>query len=231
MLQLAVLASGNGSNFQAILDKIGEGHLQAQVRLLLCNKSNAYALERAKAAGIPSLFLDPADFVDADGKPDRPSFDMAMVQAIKAAGADTVALAGYMRLLTSGFLEAFAGRVINIHPAILPSFAGLRGAADAQAYGVTITGCTVHLVDEKVDHGAIIIQAAVPSIQGESLEELKNRIHAVEHRIYPQALQWFAEGRLYEEGRTIRLKAAVPEKECIISDGSWLVQPPLERGF
>ncbi len=163
-LQLAVLASGNGSNLQAILDRIASGALDARVCLVLCNKPEARALTRARAAGVAHLVLAPADHLD------RESFDAAMVAAIRAHGADTVALAGYMRLLTPGFLAAFPGRVVNIHPALLPSFPGLRGAADARDYGVTLAGCTVHFVDEQMDHGAVIVQAAVPVNPGEPLD-------------------------------------------------------------
>lgn len=225
-LQLAVLASGNGSNLQAILDRIASGALDARVCLVLCNKPEARALTRARAAGVAHLALSPADH------PDRESFDAAMVAAIRAHGADTVALAGYMRLLTPGFLAAFPGRVVNIHPALLPSFPGLRGAADAQDYGVTLAGCTVHFVDEQMDHGSVIVQAAVPVNPGEPLDDLKARIHAMEHRIYPQALQWLAEGRLRVEGRAVRVLprgngTTVPG----VPDGPWLVWPPLEPGF
>ncbi|WP_035068355.1 phosphoribosylglycinamide formyltransferase [Nitratidesulfovibrio termitidis] len=225
-LQLAVLASGNGSNLQAILDRIASGALDARVCLVLCNKPEARALERARAAGVAHMALSPADH------PDRVAFDAAMVAAIRAHGADTVALAGYMRLLTPGFLAAFAGRVVNIHPALLPSFPGLRGAADAQAYGVTLAGCTVHFVDEQMDHGSVIVQAAVPVNAGEPLDDLKARIHAMEHRVYPQALQWLAEGRLRVEGRVVRV---LPRRDGGvlqgIPDGPWLVWPPLEQGF
>ena len=193
---------------------------------MLCNKPEARALERARAAGVAHMALSPADH------PDRVAFDAAMVAAIRAHGADTVALAGYMRLLTPGFLAAFAGRVVNIHPALLPSFPGLRGAADAQAYGVTLAGCTVHFVDEQMDHGSVIVQAAVPVNAGEPLDDLKARIHAMEHRIYPQALQWLAEGRLRVEGRVVRVLPRPDDKVAAgIPDGPWLVWPALEPGF
>ncbi|WP_353117292.1 phosphoribosylglycinamide formyltransferase [Nitratidesulfovibrio sp.] len=225
-LQLAVLASGNGSNLQAILDRIASGALDARVCLVLCNKPEARALERARAAGVAHLALSPADH------PDREAFDAAMVAAIRAHGADAVALAGYMRLLTPGFLAAFPGRVMNIHPALLPSFPGLRGAADAQAYGVTLAGCTVHFVDEQMDHGSVIVQAAVPVNPGEPLDALKARIHAMEHRVYPQALQWLAEGRLRQEGRVVRVLPRPDGKVAAgIPDGPWLVWPALEPGF
>lgn len=226
-LRVAVLASGNGSNLQSILDKAAAGVLDADVRLVLCNRPDAYALQRAAQAGVPHLCLPHGDFAD------RESFDAAMVAAIREAGADAVVLAGYMRLLTPLFLNAFAGRVVNIHPAVLPAFPGVRGAADAHAYGVKITGCTVHFVEEKMDHGPVIIQAAVPLNPEEDVEALKGRIHAMEHRIYPQALQWLAQGRLVLDGRTVRLAPpASGEAPARAADrGDWLVWPPLEAGF
>ena len=150
-------------------------------------------------------------------------------EELLAAGVEYVVLAGYMRLLTSTFLQAFPGRVINIHPAILPSFPGAHGGPDAQAYGVKITGCTVHFVEELVDSGPVIIQAAVPANAGEELDDLMNRIHPLEHRIYPQALQWLAEGRLRVEGRQVFLAPA--DRKTVTPDGPWLVWPPLEEGF
>lgn len=222
-LKIAVLASGNGSNLQAILDKHAAGVLDVDIRLVLCNKRNAYALERAGAVGVPTLCLPHTDY------PDRESFDRAMIRAIQESGADTIVLAGYMRLLTSTFLQAFAGRVINIHPAILPAFAGVRGAADALEYGVKLAGCTVHFVDEIMDHGPVIIQAAVPVNPEEDVETLKQRIHGAEHRVYPQALQWLAENRLSLEGRVVRL--APSDKPKLAAAGNCLVWPPLEEGF
>ncbi len=222
-LKIAVLASGNGSNLQAILDKHAAGVLDVDIRLVLCNRKGAHALERAQTAGIPALCLPHVEY------PDRESFDRAMIAAIRESGADTIVLAGYMRLLTPAFLQAFAGRVINIHPAILPAFAGVRGAADAREYGVKITGCTVHFVDEIMDHGPVIIQAAVPVNPEEDVETLKERIHAMEHRIYPQAIQWIAQNRLTVRDRVISV--APSDAPRVLSDGEWLVWPPLEQGF
>ena len=189
-LKLAVLASGSGTNFQAMVDAVRRGALDADIRLVICNRPGAKVIERAKAAGIICAVMDHKLW------PSREAYDLAVADAILKSGADTVALAGYMRMLTPGFLNAFPHRVVNIHPALLPSFPGIHGAADAQAWGVKITGCTVHLVDEIMDHGEVIIQAAVPAIAGEPLDDLQNRIHEQEHRIYPQALQWLAENRI-----------------------------------
>ena len=157
-LKLAVLASGSGTNFQAMVDAVRRGALDADIRLVICNRPGAKVIERAKAAGIICAVMDHKLW------PSREAYDLAVADAILKSGADTVALAGYMRMLTPGFLNALPHRVVNIHPALLPSFPGIHGAADAQAWGVKITGCTVHLVDEIMDHGEVIIQAAVPAI-------------------------------------------------------------------
>ena len=187
-LKLAVLASGSGTNFQAMVDAVRRGALDADIRLVICNRPGAKVIDH-------KLW------------PSREAYDLAVADAILKSGADTVALAGYMRMLTAGFLNAFPHRVVNVHPALLPSFPGIHGAADAQAWGVKITGCTVHLVDEIMDHGEVIIQAAVPAIAGEPLDDLQSRIHAQEHRIYPQALQWLAEDRIKmdDDGRSLHL--------------------------
>lgn len=224
-LRLAVLASGNGSNLQAMLDRIADGALDADIRLVLCNRADAFALTRAERAGVPALCLEHRAF------PSREAFDAAMVAAIREAGADTVALAGFMRMLTPVFLDAFAGRILNIHPALLPAFAGVRGAGDALDYGVKITGCTVHLVDEIMDHGAVIIQAAVPVMAGEPLDDLAQRIHCLEHRLFPQALHWLAQGRLRLIDRTVHLAPAREPARLAQLDGPALVWPPLEEGF
>lgn len=178
-LKIAILASGSGTNAQSMIDKAARGVLDIDIRLIAGNRPGAKVFERAEKAGIPHVCIDHKAFAD------RESFDREMVAAIKASGAEYVVLAGYMRLLTSTFLQAFPGRVINIHPAILPSFPGAHGGPDAQAYGVKITGCTVHFVEELVDSGPVIIQAAVPANAGEDLDDLMNRIHPLEHRHLP----------------------------------------------
>ena len=224
-LKLAVLASGSGTNFQAMVDAVRRGALDADIRLVICNRPGAKVIERAKAAGIICAVMDHKLW------PSREAYDLAVADAILKSGADTVALAGYMRMLTAGFLNAFPHRVVNVHPALLPSFPGIHGAADAQAWGVKITGCTVHLVDEIMDHGEVIIQAAVPAIAGEPLDDLQSRIHAQEHRIYPQALQWLAEDRIKmdEDGRSLHL---LPGSRPLAAPAPGvLVCPPLEEGI
>lgn len=182
-----------------MIDKSADGILDVDIRMILSNRPGAGVLERARKAGLPHLALDHTLF------PDRESYDRKLIAVLRESGAELIVLAGYMRLLSPAFLALFAGRVVNIHPALLPSFPGVHGGADAQAYGVKISGCTVHFVEEKVDSGPVIIQAAVPVNAGEDPDDLMRRIHAMEHRIYPQALQWFAEGRISTRGRQVHL--------------------------
>ena len=212
-LNIAILASGSGTNAQAMIDKAAQGVLDVNIALIVCNRPGAGVVSRAEKAGIP----------------DRASFDARMVEALREAGTELVVLAGYMRLLTPVFLEAFAGRVINIHPALLPSFPGVHGGADAVNYGVKVSGCTVHFVEEKVDSGPVLIQAVVPVNAGESEDDLMSRIHVMEHRIYPQAIQWLAQGRIDVQGRQVHLKPGNSPRAP--HDGDWLVWPPLEQGF
>lgn len=224
-LRLGVLASGSGTNFQAILDSITRQALDAELRLIVCNRPGAGVIEKARLAGIPCRVMDHTLWSS------REQFDRDVAACLQAADVDTVALAGYMRILSPVFLKAFPERVLNIHPALLPAFPGLHGIKDALNEGVKISGCTVHLVDEIMDHGAIIIQAAIPCIAGESPEAFALRMHAQEHRIYPQALQWLAEGRLHieREKRQIRL---LPGKHIRCNCGpDALFSPPLEEGF
>ncbi len=222
-MKLALLASGSGSNVQAIVDAVARKSLHAELCLVASNKPDAPVLARAAKAGIPHLGLDHTSFAS------REAFDTALVAAIREHGADTVALAGYMRLLTPYFLSAFPNRVVNIHPAILPAFQGAHGIDDARAWGVKLTGCTVHFVDEEVDHGAVIIQAATWADPAEAQEQLEQRIHQLEHRIFPQALEWLASGRLRMDGRHTHVQAA--GKPLAAPTPGSLVYPPLEEGF
>ncbi len=209
MLHIAALASGNGTNVSAILRAVEEGRLDARVVMVLSNNPEAGVLERARARGVPVWAHSHRKFAS------REDFDRAMLEAISESGADTVALAGYMRILSPLFVRAFPGRVLNIHPAVLPSFPGARAGTDALAYGVRFSGVTVHFVDEIMDNGPVIIQAAVPVGQDDTEEALMRRIHALEHRVYPQALQWLAEDRLRVEGRRVRLLPAPDGKGTI----------------
>jgi len=222
-LDIAVLVSGSGSNLQSIIDKVAAGALDARIRLVFSNKPEAFGLERARRAGIPQTSFLHTAF------PDRENFDREVVRVIREHGADTIVLAGYMRLLTPWFLAQFPGRVLNIHPALLPSFAGVHGQGDAADYGVKLSGCTVHFVNEVMDNGPVIIQAAVPAHPEDDGSSLGARILEYEHRIYPQAIQWFAEGRLAIAGRKVVLKDAGRPKAALHSPA--LVNPPLEEGF
>ena len=205
------------------MDKARDGLIEAEICLVCSNNPNAGVLERAQKAGVTSIVLQPGDF------PDRESYDIALVKIFQACGTQALALAGYMRLLSRAFLELFKGPVLNIHPALLPSFPGLRGIADSVAYGVKIGGVSVHFVDEEMDSGPLIIQAALGIDAGETAEKLAPRIHALEHRIYPQALQWLCEGRLERRGRKVFL-APGRKKPCPSPEGC-LIWPPLEEGF
>jgi len=227
-MPLAVLVSGGGSNLQSILDKIDAGLIDAEVRVVLSNKADAYGLERARQKDILAIALPHTAFAS------RQAFDAEMVRLINEHGVNAqtgaVALAGFMRMLTPEFLRAFPHRVVNIHPALLPSFPGTHGAADAAAYGVRLAGCSVHFVDEIMDHGPVIIQAAVPAQPGEGGDALAARILKLEHCIYPQAISWLAQGRLSIVDRHV-LAAATEQAYCGSAALPCLVSPGLEPGF
>ena len=226
-LQIAALASGAGTNVNAILDAIDKSGLDARVCLVLSNKTDAPVLEKASGRGIPVWARDHREFSS------REAFDQAMLAEIRQAHADTVVLAGYMRILSPTFIQAFPGRILNIHPSLLPSFPGAHGARDALDHGVRFTGATVHFVDELMDHGPVIIQAAVPISPNDTLESLMPRIHSLEHRIYPQALQWLAQNRLVIAGRRVTLLPAKQPRISLASQGQnalgpWMIAPALE---
>ncbi|MFQ5481806.1 MAG: phosphoribosylglycinamide formyltransferase [Nitrospinaceae bacterium] len=197
-LKLGALVSGRGTNLQSIMDHIQQKKLDAELRLVISNKAAAPALERARRRGVKAVFQDPADCAT------REDYDMALADQLRQAEVDLVCLAGYMRLLTPPFIQAFPGRIINIHPSLLPAFPGLHVQRKALDYGVKISGCTVHFVDEEVDHGPIILQAAVPVLDTDDAQSLAARILEEEHRIYPQAIQLIAEKRLRVENRRVR---------------------------
>jgi phosphoribosylglycinamide formyltransferase-1 len=189
-LQLGVLVSGSGSNLQAILDAIRKKRLNACVRLVVSNKANAFAIERAKRADVPTAIIRHKDFDS------REAFDQALVDALRAAGVEWVVLAGFMRLLTPTFLDAFPHRVLNIHPALLPAFPGVDAQQQALDYGVRVTGCTVHFVDAGTDTGPIIAQSVVAIRDGDTRDSLATRVIEREHKLFPIVLQWIAEGRV-----------------------------------
>lgn len=193
MLSLGVLCSGSGTNLQAILDACAAGELDARVRLVLCNKPGILALDRAAKAGVPARVISHKEASS------REAYDAMLVEALREAGVDSVVLAGFMRLVTPVLLGAFPDRVVNIHPALLPSFPGLDGQQQALDGGVVVTGCTVHLVDAGMDTGPILGQAVVPVLDGDDREALGRRVLRQEHRLLVEALRWIAEGRVRVE--------------------------------
>ena len=214
-LRVAVLASGRGSNLQAIIDAIEAGQVQARIVAVISNKKDAVALERARKHGIKDLFVDPKPFA---GRPDsREAYDRALLEILQQHDVELVLLAGYMKIVTAVLVNAYANRMMNIHPSLLPSFPGLDVQKKAIDWGCKLAGCTVHFVTEGVDEGPIIIQAAVPILDEDTPETLAARILVQEHKIYPRAVQLFAEGRLRVDGRRVFIDAAKPDGEAIIS--------------
>ncbi|MGA7121821.1 MAG: phosphoribosylglycinamide formyltransferase [Polyangiaceae bacterium] len=193
MIVLGVLASGSGTNLQAIVDAVTHGTLDARVAVVVSNVANAGALARAKAANIDTVVVEHGRFAD------RRAFDAAVVETLRAHGVEVVVLAGFMRLVTDVLLDAFPWRVVNVHPALLPSFPGVDAQSQALAYGVRVAGCTVHFVDRGTDTGPIIAQAAVPVLDGDDVPSLRERILTREHELLPRVLQWMAEGRVTVE--------------------------------
>ncbi len=189
-MRIAVLVSGSGTNLQAVLDAVRAGSLDAEVVLVVSNKANAMALERARAAEVPTLVLSHKEFAS------REAYDAALVAALRARDVELVVLAGFMRIVTAVLLEAFPHRVLNIHPSLLPAFPGMDAQRQAFEAGVAITGCTVHLVDGGMDTGPVVAQAAVAVRVDDDEPSLRARILKEEHRLLPRVLQWFAQGRV-----------------------------------
>ena len=200
-LRVGVLASGRGSNLQALLDASARADYPAQVVLAISDRERAAALDRARAAGVEALFVNPKDFGD------RESFDLALVRELTARRVGLVCNAGYMRILSPAYCQAFAGRAMNIHPSLLPAFPGLHAQRQALEHGAKVAGATVHFVDDgPVDTGPIILQASVPVLPNDSEESLAARILVEEHRLYPEAVRLFAEGRLEVVGRRVVIR-------------------------
>jgi phosphoribosylglycinamide formyltransferase-1 len=196
-LKIGVLVSGNGSNLQAIIDRIKEGKLNAKVEIVVSDNENAYAIERAKRSDIPVYVVNYKSYAK------REEAEGSVLSMLKKYNVQLVVLAGYMKLMTKKFIDEFPMRIMNIHPAILPSFPGINVIQKAIDYGVKFTGCTVHFIDEGTDTGPIIIQAAVPVMDNDTEYTLAQRIHEKEHIIYPVAIQLFAENRLVIKGRRV----------------------------
>ncbi len=218
-LRLGVLASGSGSNLQALLDACANGALSAEVAVVLSNIASARALERAKAAGVPAVLLPHQGFAS------RQAYDAAVVATLQHHRVDLVCLAGFMRIVTPVLLQAFENRILNIHPSLLPAFPGLHAVRQAIAAGVRISGCTVHLVDEGTDSGPILLQAAVPVLPGDSEESLAARILVQEHRAYLRAVSLWAQGRVHVEGRRVQIDQAPGDLAPTLSS-----PPPFDLG-
>lgn len=202
-LKIGVLISGSGSNLQAIIDRIAQGSLNAEIVLVISSRPDAYGLERAAKAGISTIALNREVFKDAAAA------NQQIADALKDAGAEYVIMAGYMRKLTNEVLDAYPDKVVNLHPALLPSFKGAHAIEDAFNYGVKVTGITVHFANEDYDKGPIIAQCAVEVREDDTLDSLEARIHEAEHALYPEVISWLAAGRVQidEETRTVHISA------------------------
>ena len=213
---IGVLISGGGTNLQSIIDAVEAKKLDAKIELVLSNKPDAYGLVRARNHGLPVEVLEHRDFSS------REAYDQAVVDRLRARGVELVALAGFMRLLSPVFVKAYSNRIMNIHPALLPSFPGLHVQKKAVEHGVRFSGCTVHFVNEECDEGPIIIQAVVPVYPDDTAETLAARILIQEHRIYPRAIQLYAEGRLHIVGRKVLVDRLQKDEAQV------LIEPALE---
>ncbi len=196
-MNIAVLCSGNGTNLQAIIDNVNNGYIPAKIAFVLSDKKKAFALERAKKAGIETVTLDKKDYKN------REDFDREIVKHLKKKNIELVVLAGFMRLLSPYFIKEYRDRIINVHPALLPSFKGAHGIKDTIDYGVKVTGVTVHFVDEHLDNGPIILQKTVEIKEDDTEETLLERVHKEEHKVYPEAIKLFVEGKIKIKGRKV----------------------------
>ena len=196
--KIAIFASGDGTNAQALIDAASGGALgDSEIALILSDRPDAGVLDRAEAAGIEALFVDPTSYSG------RSAYGEALAKQLKERSIELVCLAGFMRILASNFIKAFEGRILNVHPALLPSFPGARAVRDALDWGVKVTGATVHFADEKADHGPIIFQESVEIRTGDTEETLHKRIKEVEHRLYPKAVRAVVDGKVRVKGRQV----------------------------
>jgi len=194
-MNIVVFASGRGTNFSALIRSVKKGEIKANLSLLLCDQPAAAAIGRAKRAGIKVALVERKDFASKE------DFEAKIIQQLEENKIDLIVLAGFMRLLSREFVKRYKGRIINIHPALLPSFKGTEGIKDAFDYGVKVTGVTVHFVDEEMDHGPIILQRVVKIEEADTLESLEAKVHKIEHQLYPEAIRLYVEGRLKIAGR------------------------------
>ncbi|MFA6383969.1 MAG: phosphoribosylglycinamide formyltransferase [Candidatus Omnitrophota bacterium] len=197
MMNIAVFASGTGSNFAAIAREVKQGKLSCGIKLLVCDNPRAKVIDKARKAGVEVFVIDRGAFAE------KKDFENAIAARLKKDRIDLIVLAGFMRLLSAQFVRAFHNRIINIHPALLPAFKGGHAIADAFAYGAKLTGVTVHFVDERMDHGPIIAQEAIPIKDNDTLAALEKRIHVREHKLYPEIIRLFARGRVRVRGRKV----------------------------
>ncbi|MBB6670167.1 phosphoribosylglycinamide formyltransferase [Cohnella nanjingensis] len=199
-LRIAVFASGSGSNFQALAEAAQGGRLGAEIALLVCDKPSAPVVSRARAFGIDAFVFQPRDYAS------REAYEAEIVSRLRDEGIELIVLAGYMRLITDVLVQPYYGRMINIHPALLPAFPGIRAIRQALEYGVKLTGATVHYVDGGMDSGPILAQRAVEIRDDDTEETLAARVHAVEHELLPRAVRWIAEGRVALDGRIVTVR-------------------------
>ncbi|MEA2108654.1 MAG: phosphoribosylglycinamide formyltransferase [Pseudomonadota bacterium] len=219
MTRIGVLISGSGSNLQAIIDTVEKGKINGEIVLVISNDPEAYGLVRAANHQIPTAVLVHTDY------PSREEYDRALVKSLEDAGVELVCLAGFMRVITPVFIGAFPGKIINIHPALLPAFPGTHGQGQTFDYGTRVAGCTVHFVDDQVDHGPIIIQAVVPVLPDDDEDSLSARILRCEHKIYPEAARLFCDNRLRIEGRKVKIL----DQETSGLDEAYLINPPVKE--
>ena len=200
--KLGIICSGRGSNLASIIEAIERGEIPAEIAVVIADKRDAYALERARTKGIPAIAVVYRDYAE------RADFERAMLDELHAHDVTLVVLAGFMRILSPVFVHAYTGRILNIHPALLPSFPGAHAHRDALAYGVKVSGCTVHFVDEGMDSGPIILQASVPVMEDDTEATLAARVLEQEHRIFPEAIKLYVEDRLRTDGRRVHILPA-----------------------
>lgn len=198
--RIAVMASGSGSNFQAIVDQVQKGKLDVSIELLVCDRPQAFVIERAKEVKVPVFAFNPKEYES------REAYETLILKELQDRQVDLVVMAGYMRIITNVLVEPYFGRMINIHPSLLPSFPGVRAVEQAVEYGVKQTGVTVHFVDGGLDSGPIIAQRAVEIHEHETADSLTERIHAAEHVLLPQVVRWLREGRVSLDGRRVSVR-------------------------
>ena len=199
MMNIAVFCSGKGTNLQAIIEAVKSGDIKAKIKLVVTNVPDCYALVLARKAGIETFALDHRGFAA------REEFDSKIIAELEKRDIELIVLAGYMRLLSPYFIKTYENKILNVHPALLPSFKGTDGIGDALTYGVKVTGVTIHFVNEDLDAGAVILQGAVVVDQNDDQDSLAEKIHALEHKLYPRAIKLFTEGKLKIEGRIVRV--------------------------